>query len=243
MLHRRQVIVAGLAALIALGGCTTTPEPPPETRTPPAKQPANGELKVAEQGFTVLRQDSGTYQVSFAAILHNTSTTDAAVGGSITVNWYDANGTKLKSDDIFAMRTVLPTLPGERTVASGTILVTGAPARMEAVPEATWLPAEELPGTGALTAKNVVLKHDAHRPANSWVTFTVATDLVEPTDAFGAIVFRDAAGALIGGTASPLGNLPGARDTGKYRIDVATDEIPDGTLDANTEVVISAKPR
>lgn len=241
-------LIAIVLVTAALAGCTgepTRPAPSPTTTTSTiTTKPADGGLTVTEQAYTVRPTVEDWVEVGYAAILRNTSTRDATIGGAITVRWLDANGTQLRmgatSDDLPAEDYgVVPRLrPGEQTAVAGTAFVAGEPARMAVtVEQSQWRPADEVPD-GTLTAANAALTPQADDPENSVVTVTVTSTHHDPVDATAALAVRDAAGTLLGGIgyrAEALRGVPPGTST--LTIDVDTDTIPDTA--ASVQVVLS----
>lgn len=250
MTHLIRLIGVGATALaVAVAGCTNageTPRQPTQRPSTTVTKPADGELAVTERAFTVLRStEEAGYEVSYAAILRNTSTRDATSTGVITVAWLDANGVELRmgatSDDFPARESaIVPRLrPGQQSAVAGTFFVAGAPAQMTVtVTDVQWRPAAEVPA-GTVTAANATLARGVDGPANSAVTVTVASEYTDEVDALSPVLFRDAAGALLGGSGQPEHTTPTDIPPGTTvrTIDVDTDSIPATT--ANVQVMFA----
>lgn len=187
-------------------------------------------------------------QVSYAAVIQNTS--DQVLQTlPITVRFRTATGEVLNNDDGIRSRTnyyVGMLRPGQQIALSDTIYVEGALdiTRMEAeVGEPDdWMPEADLYHLfrddleGDLIARDITVAYgDRHEPI---VAFTIESTYGMPVNPQGAyVVFRNAAGDIVGGEWGPVLGGP-VRPRGSLEGEVAVSdpmEIP-GIDPARTEV-------
>ena len=184
----------------------TTQEPDVETPRPtlePRPTPAEGEfqpLTVDEFGFTVFPEESGNY-ASFGATLTNPNTQWAVYRMLIQVNLFDANGAFVGGPEV-----QVTVLPGQTTAVAGQVYgATSAATMLVALPED---PTPYLPfsTSGDIEVSDVAFTADE---STTRVTGSLTSSL-SSDQAFLQLfaVYRDAAGAMVGGTAGAVESMP-----------------------------------
>lgn len=192
---------------------TLEPAPDPTERATPRPTPsavARGELAVTEFGYSTWQGefDDGA-RLSWAAIVENPNPTDSwvATSADVSVSFFDAGGSVVAS----ATDTIALILPGQRAAVVGSDSPFGNPdlaliASMEVrLGEPRWEEARE--ALGAFTVSDVQIRYGEFGDAT--VTGQVASTFAdEITDAYANAVYRDSAGAIVGGDFTFIDFIP-----------------------------------
>jgi hypothetical protein len=208
----KRTIATGLAGLALLAGCTGEPDDPDPSESASQDTPLEAQLDaaelltVAESGFTVTSGSGGESRVSYAIVLENTSPDYAAFQVGVDVGWVDEAGESVPvqapAGDPTREHDVKWIPPGGRWVLTDVVDVTGEPAEFvldfaEDAPGNRWFAYDRIEGFGelAVTASDVRDGADDFEP-----TVTVESTFPETLNAVNfAMVFRDAAGEIVGG--------------------------------------------
>jgi hypothetical protein len=179
----------------------------------PRNTPDDGELRVVDQGFT--QRDAATertltrgyrpgrpepYKPVYTAFtLQNTSTRDAVFQPIVKVTYYDDKNRPVADHDDNWTFTA-PMMPDSTTTFAGYLnidSITVTRITVEVV-SAKWLPAADAKaGVAPLNARDVKVLPTTI-PGLTTVTYTAGNGLAVPIAASGLVIFRDAAGKLLG---------------------------------------------
>ncbi|MFI0487501.1 hypothetical protein [Actinomadura sp. 9N215] len=204
------VAIIGLAFTMAAcssGGGPAEPvaEPSsqaPTTATSPYRTSGDGQVVVAEKGFSMIASHNDLPRLSYGVVLENRNR-KAVAFPAYTVSFIDAAGTRIGDDVVTTSPPRI--LPGGRYGVGGTI--PQAAARKVAdlrltVTETTWVPTNAEGRFTGLVASQVRTQQ-ATRPADggrTTLTFTIDSAFAKPIPGVDAsVVFRDGAGRIIGG--------------------------------------------
>lgn len=179
------------------GSGTSAPGTGDDAALPDLGEPTEGGLEVVDQGFSVSLDTGGLPHLSYGFLVENT--TDKRAGAaSATVEFLDASGTVIFSDDSLS----LTIKPGETlgVGATQTLPDGGEPAEMR-VGEfnvIAWDDPENVP-EGELTVSDVSMTRDAQY---GWPIISFTTENSYDEDPFmfpyALILFRNSAGDIIG---------------------------------------------
>lgn len=234
---------------------STSPAPSLRSPTPLAAAPDHGTVRVVESGFENIRDVAGERQVTWGAIVANTS--DAATATALlTLTYRDAGGKKIKTESFYRSAVVPTILPGQRTGIGDSAYVDSRVSTVTVrVDRVAWSPDSGTAKPQMLTVSHVTTDwRDQGESVPYWgddtigeytndrgdlyVMFRVdSTYRTVVTDPGAAAVFRDAHGDIIGG--SPLDDIDGgdAYPTGwsDHHIKVKYGP-PDDIAEARTQV-------
>jgi len=183
-----------------------THQPDVETPRPtlrPRPTPVEGELlpvTVDEFGFTVFPEEAGNY-ASFGATLTNPNTEWAVYRMLVQVNMFDASGAFLGGPEL-----QVTVMPGQTTAVSGQVYgATTATRMVVGIPDdsTSYVPYSSL---GDVVASDVAFTTDE---STTRITGSLTSSLTSDQSALQLFaVYRDAAGAIIGGTVGAVESMP-----------------------------------
>ncbi|TWJ08091.1 hypothetical protein LX16_4311 [Stackebrandtia albiflava] len=242
--HR--LLLAGVVTAVAVAGCTSNPEDDPDTgqpveSAPPAPADESGDggvVEVAETGHSLTEDSAGDVMVTYAVIVENTSA-DVAIGTNLDIRLLDSAGEPV-TDEVTGNDRIASTvnlvMPGERQAVTNTTYIDGDDvASLEVTVDGSrWLPAGDARAQ-AVEVSEVTVAGDG----DTWeIDFRVDSPYAEElTSVATYAVYRDAGGAVVGGSApndSRLFAYPSGTGEGQIEVSSASPDWEPG----NTEVYI-----
>jgi hypothetical protein len=228
----------------------STPAPPEGVTTPATHAPDGGGLRVVDKGFTQIDGPRG-FQVSLGAVLENTST-QLAYRSRVTLRIYDSEHHPAEWDDRPGEVLMIPVLrPGERVgVGAGTSarnstiqasngrLLDGPPVTVAALEvqlgEAQWLPPDDNV-FARISARHERTEPERISDKDATVRYVIGSGYCRPISGHGiGIVFRDKAGAIVGGDVD--GNMAPCRPGSETESAIAFQSFPPNAALTRTEV-------
>lgn len=240
--------IAAAGLILSLGACTSGggAEPSEESPSAQASCSTDSPLKVVEQGWTWTAGDENLSEVSYAAIVENTSKSKTvSYNGTVDVEFLGADGGKLGGEDSPAGDTFdLTELgPGDTAAISGLGFVPEKPEKLDFAPTGACLIEADAVETPAFKVSKQEFALEGEELS---VEFTVDSSASEKRDGRVVLVFRDPSGEIVGGGPYPGKSTKGvtaeSMPTGESKQDVTVDVggfLPeDADVDA-TEVFVS----
>jgi hypothetical protein len=220
------VVAAALVGLIVVlssgddGGttsATTAPEPPTTTAdgttdttggdttdTTGGSEPSgNGQLQVVETGFSNFMGgfDRDEKSVAYGFIVENTGD-ETATDISVSVSAYDAGGTALASDSF----TIYVLRPGEKMGIGDEFYGTTFTADVDSIDVQVSEPSEfgsqDVPDEGGLTAEGITTTPSDYDISTTFTATSTYGQQIDSPSAYA--IYRDASGAIIGGSTGYL---------------------------------------
>jgi len=175
----------------------------PRPTLQPRPTPAEGEflpLTVGDFGFTVFSEEVGNY-ASFGATLTNPNTAWAVYRMLIQVNLFDASGAFVGGPEV-----PVTVLPGQTTAIAGQVYgATSAFRMVVAIPEDP-TPYVPFSSSGDVVASDIAFTTDE---TQTRITGSLTSSLTSDQPALQLFaVYRDAAGAIVGGTVGAVESMP-----------------------------------
>ena len=212
------VALAGVAGWLATGRDGEPSSHPSPTRpvgqlpplTPGTQAPGGGGLRVAQSGVSMGTDTFGKPMATYGIVLENTSSTQAATDAEVFVTMLDAAGQPVidrmeqgTGSDALRVRLVAWfAAPGQRFglgyetyVPQGSAVVS---LKVE-IGDAHWYAKQDV-RIARLEGTNVTTRYDTSRKRTT-IRFTVESGYQVAIESHAMAIFRDASGAVVGGTA------------------------------------------
>lgn len=243
--------VATVLALAACSGQDDEPEVVEQTPTPEAVCGTDSPLEVVEHGWTTMPGDDDLVQVTFGAVIENTSaSTTVGYGGTVEVTFLDESGRELGYGDgsepettqIFDFKQMHP---GAVAAVSGMALMSEAPAEVAVKTTGACLQDPSTVAEGEVSVSDAELSLEADELS---VAMTIESTYDDDSERLLVLIFRDGDGEIVGGgpyqgmSGNPprLGPVPPGESTAEVSVDVAGFLPDDADLEA-TDIYITGR--
>ncbi len=242
---RSRAMLCASMMLLALTGCSDRSDDPvvvEETRTPETSCGTHSPLDIVDHGWSALPGDDDLVQISFGAVVENTSaSTTVGYGGTVEVTFLDESGRQLGYGDgsepetaqIFTFKELHPAAV---VAVSGMALMSQPPAEVAFDATGACTQDPETVARGAITVHSAEVTVEGDELSAS---MKIESTYEEPTNGLVVLLFRDGDGDIVGGgpyqgmsgNGAEIGPVSPGSSTAEVTVDIAGFLPDDADLD------------